>query len=57
MKTAIDKVTKRNGRVVNASFFAMTTQYLFEPSFCNVASGWEKGIVNNRTFAISQNKP
>jgi len=46
MKTAIDKVTKRNGRVVNASFFAMTTQYLFEPGFCNVASGWEKGIVN-----------
>jgi transposase len=24
MKTAVDKVTKRNGRVVNARFFAMT---------------------------------
>jgi transposase len=45
MKTAVDKVTKRNGRVVNARFFAMTAHYLFEPDFCNVASGWEKGIV------------
>ena len=23
----------------------MTAHYLFEPEFCNVASGWEKGIV------------
>ena len=23
----------------------MTAHYLFEPDFCNVASGWEKGIV------------
>ena len=23
----------------------MTSHYLFEPEFCNVASGWEKGIV------------
>jgi hypothetical protein len=23
----------------------MTGHYLFEPEFCNVASGWEKGIV------------
>ena len=45
MKTAVDKVAKRNGRVVNARFFAMTAHYLFEPDFCNVASGWEKGIV------------
>jgi hypothetical protein len=45
MKTAVDKVTKRNGGVVNARFFAMTAHYLFEPDFCNVASGWEKGIV------------
>lgn len=27
------------------AFFAMTAHYLFEPDFCNVASGWEKGIV------------
>jgi len=46
MKTAVDKVVKRtNGRVVNSRFYAMTAHYLFEPEFCNVASGWEKGIV------------
>ena len=50
MKTAVDKVTKRNGRVVNARFFAMTAHYLFEPDFCNVASGWEKGIVEKNVL-------
>jgi transposase len=45
MKTAVDKVQKGKGRVVNARFFAMTAHYLFDPDFCNVASGWEKGIV------------
>ncbi len=45
MKTAVDKVSKGNGRVINARFFAMTAHYLFEPDFCNVASGWEKGVV------------
>ena len=45
MKTAVDKVVKRtNGRVVNSRFYAMTAHYLFGPDFCNVASGWEKGI-------------
>ncbi len=39
MKTAVDKVTKGNGRIVNARFFAMTAHYLFDPDFCNVASG------------------
>ena len=41
----MDKVSKGNGRVVNTRFFAMTAHYLFDPDFCNVASGWEKGIV------------
>ena len=45
MKTAVDKVSKGNGHVVNTRFFAMTAHYLFDPDFCNVASGWEKGIV------------
>lgn len=45
MKTAVDKVSKGNGRVVNTRFFAMTAHYLFDPDFCNVASGWEKGVV------------
>ena len=44
MKTAVDKVSKGKGRVVNARFKAMCSHYLFDPDFCNVASGWEKGI-------------
>ncbi len=45
MKTAVGKVSKGNGRIVNTRFFAMTAHYLFDPDFCNIASGWEKGIV------------
>jgi transposase len=45
MKTAVDKVKKGKGRIVNKRFSAMCSHYLFDPDFCNVASGWEKGIV------------
>jgi transposase len=45
MKTAVDKVKKGKGRVVNARFNAMCAHYLFDTDFCNVASGWEKGVV------------
>jgi len=45
MKTAVDKVRKGKGRVVNARFAAMSAHYLFDADFCNVASGWEKGRV------------
>jgi len=45
MKTAVDKVQKGKERIVNTRFSAMTAYYLFDPDFCNVASGWEKGIV------------
>jgi len=45
MKTAVDKVQKGKGRVVNARFTVMCAHYLFDPDFCNVASGWEKGVV------------
>ena len=45
MKTAVDKVLKGKARKVNVRFEAMCSHYLFEPDFCNVASGWEKGIV------------
>ncbi len=37
MKTAVDKVKKGKGRVVNARFAAMSAHYLFDPDFCNVA--------------------
>jgi transposase len=45
MKTAVDKVKKGKGRVVNSRFAVMCAHYLFDADFCNVASGWEKGIV------------
>ena len=45
MKTAVDKGKKGKGRVVNARFAAMCSHYLFDADFCNVASGWEKGVV------------
>jgi len=45
MKTAVDKVQRGKQRIVNARFAAMCSHYLFDPDFCNVASGWEKGVV------------
>jgi transposase len=45
MKTAVDKVLKGKGRSVNARFAVMCAHYLFDADFCNVASGWEKGVV------------
>ena len=45
MKTAVDRVKKGKGRVVNARFAVMCAHYLVDADFCNVASGWEKGVV------------
>jgi transposase len=45
MKTAVDKVNKGKSRVVNTRFAAMCAHYLFDADFCNVAAGWEKGVV------------
>ena len=45
MKTAVDKVTTGKGRIVNERFATMCAHYLVDPDFCNVASGWEKGVV------------
>ena len=45
MLTAVDKVKKGKGRTVNKRFAVMCAHYLFDADFCNVASGWEKGVV------------
>ncbi len=45
MKTAVDKVGIGKARSVNIRFQAICSHYLFEPEFCNPASGWEKGGV------------
>src|SRR3954451_14594803 len=45
MRTAVDKVGRGKERSVNLRFQTMTSHYLFEPEFCNPASGWEKGQI------------
>ena len=45
MKTAVDRVGKGKTRDVNVRFATMCAHYLFDADFCNVASGWEKGVV------------
>jgi transposase len=45
MKTAVDKVGTGKARSINQRFAALASHYLFEPEFCNPASGWEKGQV------------
>jgi transposase len=45
MKTAVDRIGTGKARQINARFSAMASHYLFEPEFCNPASGWEKGQV------------
>ena len=45
---------KGKGRVVNARFAVMRAHYLFDPNFCNVASGWEKGVAE--TLELEQDE-
>ncbi|RKJ95943.1 IS21 family transposase, partial [Pseudoroseomonas wenyumeiae] len=45
MRTAVDRIGAGKMRQVNARFAAMASHYLFEATFCNPASGWEKGQV------------
>ena len=45
MKTTVDRIGIGKARQVNARFSAMASHYLFDPSFCNPASGWEKGQI------------
>jgi transposase len=44
MKTAVDRVGRGKARQVNARFLAMTNHYVFEPQFCNPASGWDEPL-------------
>ena len=45
MRTAIDRIGSGKTRQINARFAAMASHDLFEATFCNPASGWEKGQV------------
>ncbi|WP_297830427.1 IS21 family transposase [Thermomonas sp.] len=50
MKTAVDKVRAGKRRDVNTRFTALTSHFLFEPEFCNPASGWEKGQIEKNVL-------
>src|SRR5258708_6492356 len=45
MRTAVDRIGIGKKREVNKRFAAMASHYLFDPDFCNPASGWEKGQI------------
>jgi transposase len=47
LKTAVTHVYAGNKRDLTARFVALRSHYLFESRFCNVASGNEKGHVEN----------
>lgn len=48
MKTVVDKIGKGKERVINKRFQALASYYMFEPDFCTVAAGWEKGQVERQ---------
>ncbi len=50
MKTAVNRVGRSKVRDVNVRFMAMASHYLFEPVFCNPASGWEKGQIEKSVW-------
>lgn len=45
LSSAVQKVLNRRGRVLNPTFQSFVAHCLFQPVFANVASGWEKGLV------------
>ena len=54
MKTAVDKVGVGKRRIINTRFAAMAAHYLFDPDFCNVASGWGEAGFRKACFALLQ---
>lgn len=54
MKTAVDKIGRGKQRQINKRFYAMVGHYLYEPEFCNPASGWEKGQVEKAVLDARQ---
>jgi len=48
MKTAVDAVFVGKERQFNRRFLLMADHYMFAPTACTPASGWEKGQVENQ---------
>lgn len=48
MKTAVKEILVGKERIFNKKFVQMASHYLFVPTACTPASGWEKGRVEKR---------
>jgi hypothetical protein len=54
LKTVVDAVFSGKERQFNRRFLALANHYLFEPVACTLASGWEKGQVENQVGNIRE---
>lgn len=54
LKTVVDRVLEGKDRQFNKRFMAMAAHYMFEPVACTLASGWEKGQVENQVGNIRE---
>jgi len=48
MTTAVAHVLKDGGRVLAEGFTRFMLHYRFQPEFCNLSAGWEKGSVEGK---------
>ena len=55
MKTAVKRVLCGRGRLLQERFKQLCSHYLYVPEFCNIASGNEKGRVENLIGTIRRN--
>ncbi|WP_425362749.1 IS21 family transposase [Candidatus Tisiphia endosymbiont of Hybos culiciformis] len=55
MKTAVKEILVGRNRIFNEKFVQMASHYLFEPTACTPASGWEKGRVEKRVGDTRRN--
>lgn len=55
MKTAVQKVFVGKDRKFNLRFAEMASHYLFDPTACTPAAGWEKGQVENQVSTGRRN--
>lgn len=51
-KTVVQSIGKGKKREYNRRFVQMASHYLFEPTACTPAAGWEKGQVENQVGAV-----
>ena len=54
MKTAVDAVFVGRDRQFNRRFLQLCAHYLFEPTACTPAAGWEKGQVENQVGLVRE---